>query len=289
VTNVIGNYALIEPHFGLPGYGAAGAAAASSIASWLGFAVIAAAFALQYGVPEGATSQGNRLKLRASELWRVLRFGLPNGVNWFLEFAAFALFINVVVGGLGTHALAAMNVVMNINSISFMPAFGLASAGAILVGNSIGAGERDRVPAIVARTLVITCSWMGSVGVLYWLAPGPLMALFESEGAEQLLAVGGVMLALSALWQVFDAAAMTLSEALRSAGDTTFCMNARIVLAWFVFIPAAWYAVRVLNGGVRAVMVSLIAYLALLAGTLALRFASGKWREIDLLGSEPQL
>ena len=39
------------------------------------------------------------------------------------------------------------------------------------------------------------------------------------------------MLALSALWQLFDATSMTLSEALRAAGDTTYCMNARIVLA----------------------------------------------------------
>jgi multidrug resistance protein, MATE family len=217
---------------------------------------------------------------------------LPNGVNWFLEFAAFLLFLNVVVGGLGTRVLAAMNVVLNINSISFMPAFGLASAGAILVGNAIGAGERDRVPGIVRLTLLVAIGWMGSVGVLYWFAPGPLMGIFQPGEADagELIAVGATMLALSALWQVFDAAAMTLSEALRSAGDTTFCMNARIVLGWFVFVPGAWYSVRVLNGGVLAIMVSLIAYLALLAGTFALRFASGKWREIDLLGSpEPQL
>jgi len=296
VTDLFGNYALIAPRFGLPGYGAAGAAWSSTVSSWLGLAVIGGAFALRYGYPaelaKNAGAVGERLGLRASELWRVLRFGLPNGVNWFLEFAAFALFINVVVGGLGTHVLAAMNVVININSISFMPAFGLASAGAILVGNAIGAGQRDRVPAIVRLTLLITCGWMGSVGVLYWLAPKPLMGLFQSgdASAEQLLAVGGVMLALSALWQVFDAAAMTLSEALRAAGDTTFCMNARIALAWFVFMPGAWYSVRVLNGGVPAIMVSLIAYLALLAAAFALRFVSGKWREIDLLGAgEPPL
>jgi multidrug resistance protein, MATE family len=296
VANVSGNYALIEPRFGLPGYGAPGAAWASVIASWLGFAVIAAAFALRYGFPDelkkdaGAASQ--KLGLHASELWRVLRFGLPNGVNYFLEFAAFALFINVVVGGLGTHVLAAMNVVLNINSISFMPAFGMASAGAILVGNAIGAGDKDDVPSILRRSMLVTVGWMGSVGLVYWFAPVLLMGMFEpgDAGSSDLLEVGATMLALSALWQVFDAASITLSEALRAAGDTTFCMNARIVLAWFVFIPAAWYAVRVLNGGVVAIMWSLIAYIALLAGTLALRFASGKWRQIDLLGSgEPAI
>ena len=80
-----------------------------------------------------------------SELLRMLRFGLPHGLNWFLEFAAFALFINVVVADLGTVVLAAMMVVININSVSFMPAFGLTSAGAILTGRDLGEGFQDQV------------------------------------------------------------------------------------------------------------------------------------------------
>jgi MATE family multidrug resistance protein len=290
VANVAGNYALIEPRFGLPGYGAAGAAWASTLSTWLGFGVAAAAFGLGIGCRQ--TRVPGPLGLRRDELLRVLRFGLPNGVNWFLEFAAFALFINVVVGHLGTSTLAAMNVVLQINSISFMPAFGVASAGAILVGTAIGAGRHDQVWPIVRMTLTVTCSWMVSVGVVYWLAPSPLIGLFRPRDvpADNLIAIGAMMLALSALWQLFDAMAMSLSEALRAAGDTTWCMNARIVLAWFVFTPGAWVAVLVLDGGVPAIMASVIGYIALLALALAFRFATGRWRQIDLLGSElPQV
>jgi len=98
------------------------------------------------------------------------------------------------------------------------------------------------------------------------------------------------MLMLSAFWQLFDAAQMVLSEALRAAGDTTFCMHARIVVAWLVFTPGAWLAVRVLDGGIPAIMLSLVGYLALLAVVFALRFVSGRWQQIDLLGpSVPEL
>jgi MATE family multidrug resistance protein len=290
VANIAGNHALIEPRFGLPGYGAVGAAWASTLASWLGFGVAAGAFALGIGCAQ--TRVHGRLGLRKDEFGRVIRFGLPNGVNWFLEFAAFALFINVVVGHLGTSALAAMNVVLQINSISFMPAFGVASAGAILIGTAIGARRPDQVWPIVRMTLAVTCTWMVSVGVVYWLAPAPLIGLFRPRDlpAENLIAIGATMLALSALWQLFDATAMTLSEALRAAGDTAWCMNARIVLAWFVFTPAAWVAVFVFGGGVNTMMGSVIGYVALLAFAFAFRFASGRWRQIDLLGSElPQV
>jgi multidrug resistance protein, MATE family len=284
VTNVAGNYLLIEPRFGLPGFGATGAAWASVTASFAGFGVAAAAFAFEYGTK--GTRRPGPLGLERGEFWRVIRFGVPNGVNWFLEFAAFVLFINVVVGHLGTSVLAAFNVVLQINSISFMPAFGLASAGAILVGNAIGARRIDRVWPIVRRTLAVACSWMATIGLSYWLLPEPLIGLFRPRDlpAETLVTTGAAMLALSAIWQLFDAAGMTVSEALRAAGDTTFCMNARIVLAWFVFMPGAWLAVRVYDGGTVAIMGAVIVYIALLAIVLGFRFVSGRWRDIDLLG-----
>jgi len=50
------------------------------------------------------------------------------------------------------------------------------------------------------------------------------------------------------------------------------------------FMPVAWVAVRVYHGGVDAVMGSLVAYVCALALVLAARFASGKWKSIDLVG-----
>lgn len=287
VANVIGAYALIEPHFGLPGYGVAGAAWASVGASWLGFAVIAYAFVSG----RGHQLPPSRFEFKSREFWRVLRFGIPNGVNWFLEFSAFILYINVVIGHLGTSVLAAFNVVMQLNSVSFMPAFGAASAGAILVGEAIGAGKRAKVGSIVKLTLLTNVSWMMSVGLLYLVMPGVWIRLFVPEGGPStaLLAAGTTMLAMSTIWQLFDAMGLTMSEALRAAGDTTWTMVARIVLAWFVFSPAAWIAVFVFDGGIITVMISLIAYIALLAITLALRFRSRRWEKIDLIGEPAPL
>jgi MATE family multidrug resistance protein len=289
VSNILGNYLLIEPRFGLPGYGAEGAAWASTLAGAIGFGVLAVPFALGLGLP--AEARGGKLELRRKELMRVLRFGLPNGMNWFLEFGAFLLFINVMVGHLGTTVLAALNVVMQINSISFMPAFGMASAGAILVANAIGARRLDVVWRIVRMTLLVNCTWMVSIGLLYWVAPSELIGLFRPRDlpAEGLIAAGTLMLMMSTLWQLFDAVAMTFSEALRSAGDTSFTMKARIVLAWFVFMPAAWFLIFVQGGHIKSLMVALIGYLALLAVTFVLRYSSGSWRDIDLLGAEPKL
>ncbi len=281
VANIALNYLLIEPRFGLPGYGVAGAAAASATASWVGFGVIALAFhrGVGHDAPRGDA------RLRKKELLRVLRFGLPNGANWFLEFAAFALFVNVVVGELGTTALAAMNVVIQVSSVAFMPAFGLASAGAILVGEAIGRGARDDVPRIVRMTVATAAGFMLLVGTSYLVVPHEIVSLFATgEGGGELVAVGGSMLALAFFWQVFDAVGIALGEALRAAGDTAYCLVARLLIAWVVFVPLAFVSVWHLDGGTTAAMLSIAVYLVALSGVLTFRFMSGRWREIELVG-----
>ncbi len=283
VAAVFLNWLLIDGHLGAPAMGIDGAAWGSVIASWLGFAFLAVAFWLRWGgAPKTRAEQ-----LSGKELRRMVRFGLPNGLNWFLEFAAFQVFINVVLASLGDEPVAALNAVIAINSISFMPAFGLASAGAILAGQAIGSGARELVWPQVKTTLLCTIAWMSLIGLLYFVAPHRVLSLFDSEGkSPNLVALGTTMLAISAAWQVCDATTMTLAETLRAAGDTTWVAGARIVLAWFVFTPTAYLVVRA-GGGAVGAMICLAGYLALLTIAIGLRFRSGAWRSIELI--EPKL
>jgi MATE family multidrug resistance protein len=170
-----------------------------------------------------------------------------------------------------------------------MPAFGLASAGAILVGESIGRREYAECRRFVRLTLIAAAGWMASVGTLYFWLPEPLLRLFAQPGAslEVFLATGSLMLSFSAFWQIFDATGITLSESLRAAGDTTWCMIVRVLLAWCVFIPGGWYFILYRGGGVTEVMSLMVGYIMVLASAFALRFLSGKWQNIDLLG-EPE-
>jgi multidrug resistance protein, MATE family len=279
VTAVIGNAILI------PIYGVNGAAIACVIASWLGFAFLAVSFWRGWG---GAPKAQASLGLSRRELWRVARFGLPNGLNWFFEFAAFDLFVNVVVAKLGAITVAALNIVIAVNSLAFMPAFGLASAGSILAAQEIGKGNRDKVWSHVKLTLLCTIVWEGAMAILYVIAPHRVLALFApAGGGETLIAIGSPMLVISALWQVFDATGMTLNETLRAAGDTAWTATARILIAWGLFIPGSLIVVRVWHGGANGAMACLCGYLFVLALVLAARFKSGAWKQIELI--EPKV
>ncbi len=280
--NVLGNWLLIDGHLGAPALGVRGAALASSVSSTVAFLGLLAVF-----VREGRGRAAARL--RAAELWRLLRFGIPSGLNWFLEFLAFAFFTNVVVAGLGTTPLAALMAVIQVNSVAFMPAFGIASAGAILVGQAIGAARPGRVGGLVLLAFAVAGTWQAFVGIVYLALPDLVLAGFARDpaSARELLEAGRRMLLLSVGWQLFDAAASVLAEALRAAGDTFFTLWARVAIAWAVFAPGSWISVRLLGGGDVAAVAWLVAYLALLALVLALRFRSGAWTRIVLVEPAP--
>lgn len=281
VLNVAFNWLLIEGNLGAPALGAQGAAIASVISTWVAFAFLLVLFVRRVGVPH---SRPTPLKLR--ELGRMLRFGLPNGLNWFFEFGAFMFFVNVTTAELGTVTVAALLAVVQVNSVAFMPAFGLSSAGAILTGQAIGADRKDLVPRILRRTLAAACTWQVSVGLFYFSFPSPIMGLFAPRDAgnelPEIVQVGAVLLALSAAWQLFDAIGIAVSEALRAAGDTAFCLWARMIVAWALFVPGSWLAVDVWGGGAIAAILAIVAYLAVLAAVLGWRFRSGVWRRIQL-------
>lgn len=284
VLNGILNFVLVFGWWGAPAMGVRGAAAASAIATLIAFLALFACFHWGVGVPPGGRE---RTPLRLSEFKKLLRFGIPSGFNWFLEFAAFIFFLNVVVASLGKSELAAMLAVLQINSVSFMPAFGLTSAGSIFVGQAIGAGKKDDVPRTVRITMGVAAIWQGAVGLVYLLIPGVLLAPFvEGEGLA-FMAAGVVVLRLSATWQLFDAVLNTLAEALRAAGDTVFCSVARGLLAWLFFFPGSWISVRLLGGREVVATLWLVVYLGLLAGLLTWRFRSGRWRNFEL--TEPSL
>ncbi len=312
IVNIGLNWVLIYGNLGAPALGVDGAAWASVLASWTGFSAVAAYFAVDRGrrvlaeltaktkaeVTAGvstdpapsrplsaAPTTAHRLSM--AEFRRMIRFGLPNGFNWFLEFSAFLVFINFIFADLGTAAVAALMAVIQVNSVSFMPAFGLTTAGAIFVGQAIGRDEHDDVPKIVGRTLSLTMTWQGIVGVGYILFPIALMAIFAADGesaeTSSVAILGAALLAISAAWQLFDAVVMTLSEALRAAGDTAWCLWARVATAWLVWLPLTYLMVKIVTpGSSEAAMWCLVTYFVVLSGVIGWRFRSGAWRRIKL-------
>jgi len=111
---------------------------------------------------------------------RLMRFGLPSGVQFFLDVAGFTVFL-LLVGRLGTNALAATNIAFNINSLAFMPMIGFGIAVSVLVGQHLGKDHPDLAVKSAYSGFHLTFLYMGTVAALYVLVPDLFLRPFAAQ------------------------------------------------------------------------------------------------------------
>ncbi len=139
LINVAVNWVLIYGNLGFPALGLDGAGWATFfsrvfMAAALGFYVMRNPYFKQYDI------KFNFREFNLPIIKKILRLGLPSGIQYFFEVGAFS-FAAIMVGWLGTDQLAAHQIALNLASVSFMAILGISAAGGIRVGNAVG--ERD--------------------------------------------------------------------------------------------------------------------------------------------------
>jgi MATE family multidrug resistance protein len=275
-VNAVLDYGLIFGELGLPRWGVAGAGAATAAGQWISAMALFAAFR--------SRSVDRRFDTRpvpasAATIRRFLRTGAPIGGQWFLSMTSFAVF-TTIVARMGDTSMAASQAFVMLLSLSFMQAIGVSIAASTLVGRYVGA----RNPAAVARSfrssLLLGAVLAGIVALLFVAAPTPLLRLFTDDPA--VVALGRPLLAVGALFQLFDALSIITQGALRGAGDTRWPFLVETALGWGFFVPVAYLLGVVLGGGLTAAWAGGLVYIALTAALLVRRFQSGAWERIAI-------
>lgn len=287
--NVLFNWLLIFGHWGLPEMGVRGAALASVIS---GFVCPAIMLALYFG-PRCNRVYETRASFRFAPalFWRMLRFGIPSGIHMVLDLASFSFFV-LMVGRVDETAFIASNIALSVNMIAFMPSIGIGQAVGTLVGQFQGQGDSRSAEMIARKGLWVSWGYTLIVNLSYLLMPAVYISLFARNSAfayDELFPVAYALLFCAALWGVFEATNAVLSGALRGAGDTHFVMWFHTAVAWGVFVTGEALILLVLGGGAVAAWGWAVVYFVLLAGGLAWRFHSGRWKQIELIERKPPL
>ncbi|MCK4600865.1 MAG: MATE family efflux transporter [Phycisphaerae bacterium] len=299
VCNVVGNYVLIFGKLGLPAMGLEGAAIAT-IGSWgLQFVILLAIFLS----PSMHRRYGTHFAVvRGRQCRDILRVGSPAGVQFVNNILPWTVFMMALVGKFGMAHRAAGTAVMRYVSLSFMPAVGIGIATTALVGQYIGAGRRDLARHRAHAALVTAMVYMGLCGLGFWLFRYPLVSLFVKVPASvdispaearamagEMLRIGGSVMLLAAVFQLFDAISIVYSGALRGAGDTFWPMVITATFSWTIIIGGGYLMTELLPQLTSiGPWIAASSYVIALGIVLAWRFESGVWRKIDLLGRRPK-
>ncbi len=273
--NIVMDYFLIFGIGFFPELGVRGAAIATGSARV--FAALAAFFILLRGTKYFRISLSRTsMRLEIPLIKDVLRIGIPAAMEQLIRSSGQTL-LTILVAGLGTVSLAAHQVAMRGLSLAFMPAFGFGLAATTLVGQNLGARLMDRAEESGITANRIAMLAMGTLGaILFFLAPQFTRLFIEDP---EVISQAALVLRIVALTMPFLGSTITLSGALRGAGDTKWVMyitalgvlGARIVLSYFLAF--------VFNLGLLGAWIGLSVDFIIRFFLTSLRFASGHWKK----------
>lgn len=289
VTNAIANQVFM---FEL-GMGMKGSAWGTNVAQLLGVGLALTLFL------RGEVGRRYRSASMWRPRWRVIRaqlaVGLPIGVMYGADVLGLAL-SQMMIAQTGATGAAATQIVMALTSMAYLPTIGIALAGTTLVGQSIGAGGRDWANRLGNVVITLCAAQMAFVAVLL-LVVGPwVLPLFVSGGgpsADDVAALGLVLLWPAAAYQIFDGLYCGAGFCLRGAGDTRVPAITALVLSWFLFVPLAHTLIFApgqgwLDGlpqyglGAKGGWLALMIYVVLLGSAMLWRWRQGRWQEMRL-------
>jgi MATE family multidrug resistance protein len=275
------------------GWGVAGAAWATSAAMLVGLAVALGLF-VSHAIDREFGSRAN-LGGAATDLGRLFRVGFPMGLFPAIDVGGLALFQAMQVSASAIGG-AATQIVMMLTSLAYLPTMGFALAGTTLVGQSIGAGDKDWAARVGNATIKLAVGYMALVTLFLALVGPWLLPLFVNPSdpdAAAVVTLGYTLLWFAAGYQVFDGLNLGAGFCLRGAGDMRVPTYAIIVLSWGVFVPfthmftfapgQGWvdFLPQFGYGTVGGWAVALV-YTCILGSLIFLRWHSGAWRRIDL-------
>jgi MATE family multidrug resistance protein len=288
LENIVMDYLLIFGKLGFAEMGIEGAAIATVLSSCVSFAIYAAIVIFPAYNAEFNILGGWRFSPRI--FWRLLRFGLPNGVQFFLDVAGFTLFV-MFIGRLGTDSLAATNIAFNINTVAFMPMIGLGIAVSVMVGQYLGKNDTRLAVRAVYSGLHIAILYLGIIALLYAFAPdifiAPYAARANPADFNSIGELTRVLLKFVALYCIFDGMNIIFSSAIKGAGDTRFVMIVIVISSIGVLIVPSYFVLFVFDLGILASWVVATGYVIVLGLVFMFRFLDGKWKNMRVIEASP--
>lgn len=266
--NAFLNWVLIYGHLGSPAFGLTGSGIATLVARLLGTIVI---FLWLASEPSMRASWPRRwfAPLSWTRLTRMLRVGLPVAGSLLFESGAFAA-ATIMMGWLGAGPLAAHQVALSCAAFTFMFLLGLAMSVGMRLSAAVGKGEHAKL-----RTI-----WFGAIGMggalavvnagIFFFLGRVISRAFIADPA--VVSTAAVLLAVAAVFQVFDGSQVINSASLRSLTDVKVPALITFVAYWMISLPLGYLLGIRGSFGPAGIWWGLAAGLAFAAVFLGLRF-----------------
>lgn len=177
----------------------------------------------------------------------------------------------------GSSAIAGYTIAIRVVIFALMPAWGLASAAATLVGQNLGAKKPERAEQAVKIATRYNVVFLGVVGLVFVIFARPIVTLFTTDPI--VLDYGS-----RALWIVSTAfplyaMGMCFGGAFNGAGDTWTPTRLNFFCFWILELPLAWALAETLGWGPLGVFIAVPVSFSAFAASSAVLFKRGHWKK----------
>src|SRR5215472_10161001 len=271
--NALLNWALIFGRLGAPALGMAGSGYASAVNQWLMLAGLGLCARI---MPDLAALRVVRhaFAARRIEMVEILRLGWPIGGMRGIEVGVF-MTAGILMGLLGAAALAAHQLVLNCAGITFMVPLGLSQAATVRVAFELGAGRALAARRAGFLALALGIGFMSTAAVVLWTSPDAIIGVYvdiADPANRETVQIARRLIAIAAIFQVFDGMQVIAAGALRGYKDTMIPMLLATFGYWAIGFAGCWLFAFPLGYGAVGLWWGLALGLAAVAMMLTLRF-----------------
>lgn len=211
-------------------------------------------------------------KIEASVIKNAFKIGAPMGLQHLLMGGA-QIVSTIIVAPLGTVAIAAHSLAITVESLCFMPGYGIAEAATTLVGQGIGAGQRLLTRSFAYMSVGLGIAVMTVMGILMWGFAPELMAIMSP--VDDIIALGADVLRIEAWAEPMFAASIVCNGIFIGAADTLRPAIMSLTSMWGVRLTlAAFLAPRY---GLRGVWTAMAIELTFRGAIFLARLFRGRW------------
>lgn len=285
LINIPLDYALINGFWRIPEMGIRGAAIATVTASVIIVALYIKLIFTQKNEDLYFVRSAWRPKLAFFK--RFLRYGFTNGIQFFVDIFAITFFV-YVLGRLGKTVLAASNIVLSIDNLSFFPAYGISVGVSSLVGQALGQNKPEMARRATICAFHIISLWMFFMGVLYVSFPDTLIGFFRPHDLSDLefdgvLSHGRIFMVFMACYVLMDGIVLTFAGALKGAGDVFYVFKAITAGTVLALIIPCYTGLKWFGFDSTDLWAVFTTYIFVLGGLFFMRYRGKKWESMRVI------